>query len=73
MKLLHSKVIHLTTAYYNSLYLTSVFIQLYITGLFVVTYGMPYGGSHGRSCPPLHPHILVLMYFSRRVLPCVGG
>lgn len=51
MKLFHSKVIRLTTAYYNSLYLTSVFIQLYITGLFVVSYSMPYGGSHGRSCP----------------------
>lgn len=53
MKLLHPKVIHhLTTAYYNSLYLTSVFIQLYITGLFVVSYSMPHGGSHCRSRPP---------------------
>lgn len=53
MKLFHPKVIHhLTTAYYNSLYLTSVFIRLYITGLFVVSYGMPYGGSHRRSRPP---------------------
>lgn len=53
MKFLHPKVIHhLTTAYYSSLYLTSVFIQLYITGLFVVSYSMPYGGSHCRSGPP---------------------
>lgn len=37
MKLLHSKVIqHLTTAYYNSLYLTSGLVRLYITGLIVV-------------------------------------
>lgn len=26
-----------TTAYYNSLYMTSLFIQLYITGLFVAS------------------------------------
>lgn len=52
MNLLHPKFIHyLTTAYYNSLYLTSVFIQLYITGLFVVSYCMPYGGSHCKSRP----------------------
>ena len=52
MKHLHPTVIHhLTTAYYNSLYLTSVFVQLYITGLFVVSDSMPCDGSHRRSRP----------------------
>lgn len=54
--LLNPKVIHhLTTTYYNSLYLTPVFIHLYITGLFVMSYSMPYGSSHCRSRPIYSP------------------
>lgn len=67
MKLLHPKVIHqLTTAYYNSLYRTSAFIRLYITGLFVVTYRCNMVVAIAEVVPltPLHP---VLIDFSKQV------